>query len=143
MNKFNFARLIVILLSDLAPISARAEDSAKKNLALNRPCSVFSSYEADGWSKANLTDGKTGGLGWSSNAFLTHENHLLYPEYVIVDLGSSAKIESVVLHPRRLTARTPAKGCLSISRSRFAKRANRGERSWERRITPHRNPPSR
>jgi alpha-L-rhamnosidase len=72
----------------------------EKNLALGRPCQVFSSYEADGWSKAALTDGKIGGLGWSSKAFSAFENHALYPEYVVVDLGHCARIDSVALHPR-------------------------------------------
>jgi alpha-L-rhamnosidase len=92
--------LLALVFANLASLAASAADRAEKNLALRRPCQVFSSYEADGWSKAKLTDGQTGGLGWSSKAFTAHENHSLYPEYVVVDLGHAALIDRVVLHPR-------------------------------------------
>lgn len=71
-----------------------------ENLALGRPCQVFSSHEGDGWSKSQLTDGRIGGLGWSSKAFTAHEQHVVYPEYVVIDLGRTAKLNKVVLHPR-------------------------------------------
>ncbi len=80
--------------------SVWASEPAEENLALGRPCQVFSSYEADGWSKTTLTDGETGGLGWSSNAFSAYRDHTLYPEYVAVDLGHCARIEFVNLHTR-------------------------------------------
>jgi alpha-L-rhamnosidase len=92
--------LTVIMTCGLKSLVGWASEPAEKNLALGRPCQVFSSYEADGWSKTALTDGKTGTLGWSGKAFSAYENHELYPEYVVVDLGRCARIESVVLHPR-------------------------------------------
>ena len=92
--------LLAVLFGSLAPLAVSAGDPAEKNLALGRPCSVFSSYEADGWSKTRLTDGQTGDLGWSSKAFAAHETHTLYPEYVVIDLGRCARIDRVVLHPR-------------------------------------------
>jgi alpha-L-rhamnosidase len=92
--------LLIVLFGSLAPSVAHAADPGEKNLALGRPCQVFSSYEADGWSKTKLTGAGQGNLGWSSKAFTLHEKHTLYPEYVVVDLGRCATINQVVLHPR-------------------------------------------
>ena len=70
------------------------------NLALGRPCKVFSSHEGDGWSASKLTDGETGALGWSSKAFTAYPDHSLYPEFVVVDLGTNCALRRVVLYPR-------------------------------------------
>lgn len=72
----------------------------ESNLALSRPAQCFSSYEADGWSLARLTDGNTDALGWSSKAFSTCPDHSLYPEYVLIDLGTNCRIRQVSLFPR-------------------------------------------
>jgi alpha-L-rhamnosidase len=100
MNKFGYFACLACFFIALTPSAAWAANSQNTNLALHRPCHVFSTYEGDGWSKAKLTDGISGGLGWSSKGFSTHENHSLYPEYVIVDLGHTANIESASLRPR-------------------------------------------
>ena len=71
-----------------------------RNLALGKPCKAFSSYEQDGWSVSNLTDGKAGALGWSSQAFAVWPDHSLYPEFVVVDLRTNCAIRRVVLYPR-------------------------------------------
>ena len=107
-------RLSAILLIALAVLAsaagrrARAAEAAiaddsggtRPNLALGRPCKVFSSYEGDGWSASKLTDGQTGALGWSSKAFAAYPDHSLYPEYVVVDLGANCALRQVLLYPR-------------------------------------------
>ena len=70
------------------------------NLALGRPCKAFSSEEGNGWSVSKLTDGETGTRGWSSKAFAAYPDHRLYPEFVVVDLGTNCAVRRVVLHPR-------------------------------------------
>ncbi len=72
----------------------------KTNLALGQPCQVFSSYEADGWSASKLTDGAADALGWSSKAFTAWSDHQLYPEFVVVDLGTNCSLDRVILYPR-------------------------------------------
>jgi alpha-L-rhamnosidase len=76
---------------------AEAEET---NLALGRPCQVFSSHEGDGWAASKLTDGESGALGWSSKAFTAWADHWLYPEFVVVDLGTNCRLGRVVLYPR-------------------------------------------
>jgi alpha-L-rhamnosidase len=75
-------------------------ETRETNLALGRPCKVFSSHEGDGWSVSKLTDGETGALGWSSKAFTAYRDHSLYPEFVMVDLGTNCALRRVVLYPR-------------------------------------------
>ncbi len=90
--------------SDLTAGGSTDSDGAKgrseSNLAYGRPCKVFSSHEADGWSVSKLTDGQSGGLGWSSKAFAAYPDHRLYPEFVVVDLGRNCTLRRVVLYPR-------------------------------------------
>ena len=89
---------------DLLPVSggpiAGLAGAKESNLALGRPCQAFSAHEADGWSVSKLTDGQTGALGWSSKAFAAYPDHRLYPEYVVVDLGTNCAIHRVRLYPR-------------------------------------------
>jgi len=75
-------------------------EAGETNLARGRPCQAFSSHEGDGWSASRLTDGETGGRGWSSKVFAVWPDHSLYPEFVVVDLGNNCAIRRVVLHPR-------------------------------------------
>lgn len=75
-------------------------ESKETNLALGRPCKVFSSHEGDGWSESKLTDGETNALGWSSKAFTAYPDHSLYPEFIVVDLGTNCALRRVMLHPR-------------------------------------------
>lgn len=70
------------------------------NLALGKTCKVFSSHEADGWSVAKLTDGDSQALGWSSKAFSAHSIHSLYPEFIVLDLGTNCVLDRVELYPR-------------------------------------------
>jgi alpha-L-rhamnosidase len=41
-----------------------------------------------------------GALGWSSKAFMAYPDHSLYPEFVVVDLGTNCALGRVILHPR-------------------------------------------
>lgn len=76
------------------------QDASAANLARGKPCQVFSSHEEQGWSAAKLTDGETSPLGWSSKAFAAYADHSLYPEFIVVDLGTNCILRRVVLHPR-------------------------------------------
>jgi hypothetical protein len=76
------------------------KDGSLSNLARGKPCQVFSSHEAQGWSAAKLTDGETSPLGWSSKAFAAYADHSLYPEFIVVDLGTNGALRRVVLYPR-------------------------------------------
>jgi len=69
------------------------------NLAANRPCKVFSFVDASDMSFKKLTDGKINGLAWSSNSFTNISDHSLYPEYVVIDLGKTCKIDKIILYP--------------------------------------------
>jgi len=66
----------------------------------NRPVTASSSYEAAGWSTANLTDGTISSLpssmGWSSSSN-TGVNH---SEWITVDLGASTEVRKATLFPR-------------------------------------------
>ncbi len=100
-------RFAACLIASLAMLSCLPDASADGgqgeeglNLANGRPCKVFSSIEGDGWAASKLTDGQTNTLGWSSKAFAAYPDHTLYPEFVVVDLGTNCAIRHVVLYPR-------------------------------------------
>lgn len=77
-----------------------AEPLKLENLALGKACSTFSTIEEWGWALEKLTDGQTGSVGWSSQAFSAYADHSLYPEFILVDLGVSVEVDRLVLHPR-------------------------------------------
>jgi len=83
-----------------ATASAVETPPQPENLARGKLCKSFSSMEECGWSLVKLTDGETGTVGWSSKAFSAYPDHTLYPEFVVLDIGASARIFKVVLHPR-------------------------------------------
>ncbi|MEI7900759.1 MAG: family 78 glycoside hydrolase catalytic domain [bacterium] len=89
----------IILAALAAGNSAWALAGETPNVARGKTCKVFSTLEADGCSAARLTDGESGGAGWSSKAFSAYADHRLYPEYVTVDLGRNYEIQRVVLYP--------------------------------------------
>jgi len=89
----------IILTSLAVGTSAWANAVETTNVARGKTCKVFSTLEADGCSAARLTDGESGGAGWSSKAFSAYADHRLYPEYVTVDLGRNYEIQRVVLYP--------------------------------------------
>lgn len=97
MNKS--AILVIIAVSFISTSISKAEVSA--NISRGKPCKSFSSIESNGWSVLKLTDGVIGGKGWSSKAFSLYPVHSLYPEYVVVDLGTSYEIEKISLFPRQ------------------------------------------
>lgn len=75
------------------------EAIAVENIARGKKVKVFSSLELNGWSADKLTDGEKGGIGWSSKAFPKYAEHLLYPEYVVIDLGGTFELEQISLFP--------------------------------------------
>lgn len=94
------ATLLAAGLAGGFPLEAADAEPTATNLARGRPCKVFSTHEADGWSVSRLTDGATSGVGWSSEAFSAYPEHSLYPEFVVVDLGTNCTLHRVVLYPR-------------------------------------------
>jgi alpha-L-rhamnosidase len=69
------------------------------NLAAGKLCKSFSSLEENGWSLNKLTDSEKTAKGWSSKAFSLYSDHSLYPEYVIIDLGTTYAINKISLFP--------------------------------------------
>ena len=100
MTKFLAVCLISALCIGAVAAQAAEPAVARPNLALGRPVKTFSSLENSGWNWAKLTDGRKGGLGWSSKAFSTMPDHSLYPEFATVDLGSTCLVDRVDLYPR-------------------------------------------
>ncbi len=104
MNRKNKRRIIAVLLcgslASIAGLATGMAEAKETNLALSRPCKVFSTLEGDGWSASKLTDGQADALGWSSKAFAAYPDHSLYPEFVVVDLGTNRTLRRVVLYPR-------------------------------------------
>ncbi|WP_165956413.1 glycoside hydrolase domain-containing protein [Kribbella antibiotica] len=71
------------------------------NLAAGRPATATSSYEGDGWSERNVTDGSwmsilQHSMGWSSNT----DTGIQHDEAVTVDLGARTTVNKVALTPR-------------------------------------------
>jgi hypothetical protein len=82
-------------LSAQQPEKSAAENSANKgdvNMALGRKCKVFSFTDSSDMSFRKLTDGTIAAMAWSSRAFATVADHILYPEYVVIDLGKTCAI---------------------------------------------------
>ena len=99
MTQKSNSKLFVALVVIFSCMSAlRAETG--KNISDGKPCKAFSSLESNGWSVNKLTDGEKGGKGWSSKAFALYPDHSLYPEYIVVDLGTSCDIDKISLFPR-------------------------------------------
>jgi F5/8 type C domain/Domain of unknown function (DUF4091) len=71
------------------------------NLAAGRPVTTSSSYEGDGWSRRNATDGSGlstvyHSMGWSSDGNLTAQ----HSEQLTIDLGGRSTVNKVELTPR-------------------------------------------
>lgn len=99
-RRFFISKLCLLLALPLPFPLAGLASPTDTNLSLGRPCKAFSSLEADGWSLARLTDGETIAPGWSSKSFSSYSDHTLYPEFVVVDLGTNSYLREVILHPR-------------------------------------------
>ncbi|MBB5890741.1 discoidin domain-containing protein [Kutzneria kofuensis] len=65
------------------------------DLAIQKPVTASSSYEADGWSAKNLVDGSSS-TAWSSDSSLD-KNHT---ESLTVDLAGALNVRKLVLYPR-------------------------------------------
>ncbi len=91
---------IILFIMPLALFINGVALKAQENVARGKSCKVFSSLESKNWSVSRLTDGEKGDIGWSSKAFSTYSEHILYPEYVVIDLGSTYNLNKISLFPR-------------------------------------------
>lgn len=90
---------MMVLIGLMAVNAAAVAGTGVQELARGKVCKVFSSREQGrDLIAGKLTDGDTAALGWSSGSFTSYPDHLLYPEFVTLDLGMSAELDRLVLY---------------------------------------------
>lgn len=96
------------------PVNDAAKYASMENIAYRKSVSSSSTYEADGWGRRNLTDGKDG--GWTTQPGL-HMYDPTEPEWCMIDLKEAAEFNTVLLYPRQDNTGQyfPASCCIQIS----------------------------